>query len=265
MSKKYNKKICRFIALSLFLINCVVFNYKCAWADKMVESNLNEIFISEDNYAYEMKQIVEPYLNNLESNGYIEGQEGIDIFYKKYILEDSIGSIVISHGFTEVIDKYNEIIYYFLNNGYSVFAMEHRGHGRSGYLGKDTSQIYVKDYNYYILDLKKFIDEIVVPDSGDKDLFLFAHSMGGGIAAKFLQDYPEYFDAAVLTGPMMEVNTGSFPKFIARPITWVMTNLGLGYSYAAGEEPYTDEYDFEGASTSSEARYSYTYNNLRNL
>ena len=100
MSKKYNKKICRFIALSLFLINCVVFNYKCAWADKMVESNLNEIFISEDNYAYEMKQIVEPYLNNLESNGYIEGQEGIDIFYKKYILEDSIGSIVISHGFT---------------------------------------------------------------------------------------------------------------------------------------------------------------------
>ncbi len=184
----------------------------------MVESSLNEIFISEENYADEMQQVVEPYLSNLEENGYIEGQEGIDIFYKKYILEDAVGSIVISHGFTEVIDKYNEIIYYFLNNGYSVFAIEHRGHGRSGYLGKDTSQIYVKDYNYYILDLKKFIDEIVVPDSGDKDLFLFAHSMGGGIAAKFLQDYPEYFDAAVLTGPMMEVNTGSFPKFIARPI-----------------------------------------------
>ena len=54
----------------------------------MVESNLNEIFISEDNYAYEMKQMHKPYLNNLESNGYIEGQEGIDIFYKKYILED---------------------------------------------------------------------------------------------------------------------------------------------------------------------------------
>ena len=71
MSKKYNKNIHRFIALSLFLINCVVFNYKCVWADKMVESNLNEIFISEDNYAYEMKEIVEPYLNNLEKSGYI--------------------------------------------------------------------------------------------------------------------------------------------------------------------------------------------------
>ena len=34
-----------------------------------------------------MKEIVEPYLNNLEKSGYIEGQEGIDIFYKKYIGE----------------------------------------------------------------------------------------------------------------------------------------------------------------------------------
>ena len=62
----------------------------------------------------------------------------------------------------------------------------------------------------------------------------------------------------------MEVNTGSFPKFIARPITWVMANFGLGYLYAAGEKPYTDEYDFEGACTSSEARYSYTYDNIVN-
>lgn len=30
------------------------------------------------------------------------------------MVEDPVGSIVISHGFTEVIDKYNEIIYYFL-------------------------------------------------------------------------------------------------------------------------------------------------------
>ena len=31
----------------------------------------------------------------------------LDIFYKKYMVEDPVGSIVISHGFTEVIDKYN--------------------------------------------------------------------------------------------------------------------------------------------------------------
>ena len=66
MSKKYNKKICRFIALSLFFINCLVLNYRSVWADGMVESSLNEIFISEENYADEMQQVVEPYLSNLE-------------------------------------------------------------------------------------------------------------------------------------------------------------------------------------------------------
>ena len=64
MSKKYNKKICRFIALSLFLINCVVFNYKCAWADKMVESNLNEIFISEDKFTQYNFRVLLKFISN---------------------------------------------------------------------------------------------------------------------------------------------------------------------------------------------------------
>ena len=262
MNKSYTKYLYKFLILSLVIVNSIVFNQQFTWATNLSESKLNEIFISEENYSEEMENVVEPYLNSLEESGYIEGQEELDIFYKKYILEDSKGSIVISHGFTEVIEKYNEIIYYFLKNGYSVFAIEHRGHGRSGYLGKDKSQIYVEDYNYYVLDFKKFMDEIVVPETEDKKLFLFAHSMGGGIGTKFLEDYPEYFDAAVLTGPMMEVNTGSFPKFVARPIAFLMANLGQDYRYAAGEVAYTDTYDFEGASTSSEARYAYTYNNV---
>ena len=32
--------------------------------------------------------------------------------------------------------------------------------------------------------------------------------MGGAIGAKFLEDYPEYFDRAVLSSPMLEINTG---------------------------------------------------------
>lgn len=41
--------------------------------------------------------------------------------------------------------------------------MEHRGHGRSGKLGvKDNTQVNVENFNYYIEDLKKFIDKIVI-------------------------------------------------------------------------------------------------------
>ena len=42
--------------------------------------------------------------------------------------------------------------------------------------------------------------------------------MGGGIAARFVEMYPEYFAAAVLSAPMMEVDTGSVNATLARTI-----------------------------------------------
>ena len=45
-------------------------------------------------------------------------------------------------------------------------------------------------------------------NSGEQKLFLFAHSMGGAIGADFLEEYPEYFNSAILSAPMFQVNTG---------------------------------------------------------
>ena len=57
--------------------------------------------------------------------------------------------------------------------------MEHRGHGRSGCLGaNDNTQINVEDFNYYINDLKLFIDKEVL-ENNKNELFLFSHSIGG--------------------------------------------------------------------------------------
>ena len=262
MSKKYNKKICRFIALSLFFINCLVLNYRSVWADGMVESSLNEIFISEENYADEMQQVVEPYLSNLEENGYIEGQEGIDIFYKKYILEDAVGSIVISHGFTECLEKFTELIYYFTEMGYSVYGLEHRGHGRSSNLNlKEKSQIHIDSFDYYIEDLKIFMDEIV--QKKGNSVFLFAHSMGGAIGTLFLEKYQEYFEKAVLSSPMMEINTGSYSENMAYLISKFFIAIGKGKNYIFGQGPFNGEYNLEESATSNKYRYSRHLNVLR--
>ena len=152
------------------------------------------------------------------------------------------------------------VIYYFLNNGYNVFAIEHRGHGRSTNLGvKDTSQIYVRYFNQYIEDFKTLLDEVVVPNSQGKKLFLFAHSMGGGIGAKFLEDYPEYFNAAILTAPMLEVSTGNVPSFIAKTIVKLAVAFGMDGEYVMGKQPYTPEYDVNQIGTSCLPRYEYIH------
>ena len=128
-----------------------------------IENKLDDIYISEDNYAEDMKNIVEPYINSKIKSGYVDGDEGIKLYYEKYNVEDAKGNIVISHGYCENLERYHEVIYYFMKNGYNVFGVEHRGHGRSGTLGiADKTQINLKDFNQYVSDFKIFMDEVVM-------------------------------------------------------------------------------------------------------
>lgn len=263
---KTNKKITQKLSLTLSaLILFVLCTVNITASAHCKNSTISKTFISEENLGQAMDSIVVPYISSFESTGYFTGQNNVNIFYKKYVLPNSKGNIVISHGFTEYVEKYNELIYYFLKEGYSVFIAEHRGHGRSGHLGKvDSTQVNVEDNEYYILDLKTFIDSVVKPNSKDKKLFLFGHSMGGGIAAKFAEEYPNYFSAVILTAPMLEIDTGSTNALVARSLANLMVNTGNGGKYVLGHGAFDGTYDFENSSTGSRARYDYTYNMVNN-
>jgi lysophospholipase len=221
-------------------------------------------YISQSNYEEEMSNKIEPYLKEKLKKGHILGVNDIKLYYEKYIVENPKASIVICHGFGEFSEKYNEIIYYFMREGYSVFVLEHRGHGRSQRLGVDDYQINVERFNYYVDDFKRFIDEIVVRQSDNKNLFLFAHSMGGAIGTVFLEAYTEYFKAAVLSSPMYEINTGKIPKALANAVAEGMKFFGKGINYLPGQLPYRDKKVFSSRSTSCKERYNYLQDKIRN-
>lgn len=226
----------------------------------VIESTIDDIFISEENYSEKINEQVIPYLNSIMQEGNIHGEDDIELYYRKYKVENSTGSIVISHGFGEFIEIYNELIYYFTKNGYNVFMMEHRGHGRSGTLGiEDETQIHVEDFKDYVEDLKKFVSEVVIKENGDDDLFLYAHSMGGAIGSAFLIDYPEYFDAAILNAPMMTVHTGNVPLFLAKLIANIANLIGLGGKYVPGRGAYKTFF-IEDSGTTSVDRFNFTFN-----
>ena len=235
------------------------------FASGEVENTLGNLYINEEGYKDKMDNIATPYLEKVLQKGYIKGEEDLDIYYEKYIVQSSKGSIVISDGFSEYTGKYKELIYYFVQKGYSVFILDHRGQGNSGSLGvKDGSQINVEDYNYYISDFKSFLDEIVLPDQvKNEKLFLFCHSMGGGIGASFLEEYPEYFNAAILSAPMLQINTGNYPSFVAKLIAKTMNLIGLGDNYVFGQGKYVENNNVEESCTSSEERFSYSNNKLK--
>lgn len=221
-------------------------------------------YISQNTYKEEMLNKVEPYLKDKLKYGYIMGENNVMLYYEKFIVENSKANIVICHGFAEFTEKYYELIYYFIKDGYSVFIIEHRGHGRSQRIGIDDSQINVEMFDYYIKDFKKFIDKIVIPNSGNKNLLLFAHSMGGAIATAFLEKYNNYFKAAVLSSPMHGISTGKVPEILAKIVSIMMKVCGNKIKYMPGQVPYNKKKFFPSKSTSCNERYEYLYEKIKN-
>lgn len=233
----------------------------------MKVSNLNfnkftNKYISEKNFKEEMKTKVEPYLDSLRKSGYLVGSNDLKFYYETFIQENSKASIVISHGFGEFIERYHELIYYFLRENYSVFIMEHRGHGRSSRLGSDKSQVNVEKFDYYVDDFNKFVEQIVNPSEKGKKLLLFAHSMGGGIGTSYLEKYPTRFNAAILSAPMFEINTGKYPKIVADIVSRLMKIINTGDAYLPGQKVYNGSYKFPGRATTCKARYDHSYNKM---
>lgn len=214
-------------------------------------------YLSEDNFEKEMETVVEPFLKSHEERGTFEAVDGSRIAYYKYVLPDAKAGIVISHGFSEFAAKYGEWIYLFLRAGYSVFFLEHRGHGESARAVEDKERIHVVSYEEYVQDVHTFVTKTVFPANDRKPCFLYAHSMGGAIGALVIEEFPTLFDGAVLSAPMFSINIGPLPVWLAKLVARIEIKRNRGKEFAIGQHGYDGNEKFEESCSLSEARFRY--------
>lgn len=214
--------------------------------------------ISEKNYEQMMRTVVEPGLAAMREEVNMPLVSGGTLHAEVYNRYDAKKAVVILHGYTECAEKFRELFWYFIQAGYSVFAMDHRGHGYSVREIEDLSVTHVDDFNQYLRDLEQFMDAVVRPRMGDAPLYLFGHSMGGALAAIALMEHPEWFARAVLNAPMIKCVTGSVPSWVAEAIVKAECMLGRGNKRAIVGKPFDPEREtFEGSHSTSRPRFDY--------
>lgn len=214
-----------------------------------------QVFLGEEDYRGKMVQIVRPLLDKARKTGYYKSFYGARIYYEAYIHPQERAAIVISHGFCEFAKKFEEVIFYFYQAGYTVYIPEHRGHGYSKRSVKDHGKVHICSYQDYVLDLHGFITEVVSKDRIHGKLVLYAHSMGGAVAALYLEQYTEVFSGAVLSSPMLEIDFGKTPVFLIWLMLLFKKLIGLEEDYVAGHHAFDGIPHFETSSCLSEARY----------
>lgn len=214
------------------------------------------MIIKEQAYAEQMKHTIEPYLAERKQEAFLERDSDRKIYYVRYQADNAKGVILISHGFTETADKYCEPAYYFLKAGFHVYIPEHLGHGRSTRLVEDLSLVHIDDYRTYVEDLLAAASaaKAAYPEL---PLYLYGHSMGGGIAACAAAKEPDIFTKLILSSPMIRPQTGRVPWTAVKAAVPVKLRLGKEKEYLSGHHPYDGTEAFEDSAAASRARFDY--------
>ncbi|MFM5699785.1 alpha/beta fold hydrolase [Aeromonas veronii] len=189
--------------------------------------------------------------------GEFKGKDGVTIRYAALRQEKVDRAILIVNGRVESYLKYQELAWDLWRQGYSLYLIDHRGQGMSGRMLNDLQKGYVDQFDDYVVDLKQFHDQIIMADQPAK-LFLLAHSMGGAISARYLERWPDDIKAAVLSSPMLGINLGGLPKWLAKGLASTIGTVGgwLGEPpYGPGQGAYQDHGFAYNELTHSQPRY----------
>ncbi len=166
----------------------------------------------------------------------------LQLHYSYWQPESATAALVLIPGRIEAGHKYLELINEALTAGYQVYVLDHQGQGASERLDGSSQIGDVRLFNDYVADLENFIHHIVKLQT-TLPLLALAHSMGGGILCRYLQQQPRHgINAAIFCSPMWGIPTRPLPQALALPLSSIVSQLNQYFSeqswYVTGQGPY---------------------------
>jgi lysophospholipase len=133
------------------------------------------------------------------------------------------GSVVVSPGRTEAIEKYLELTGELLARGYVVLVHDWRGQGLSHRSLPDRLAGHADGFDGFIEDYRAILGayEARLP----KPWIAVGHSMGGCLTLAALASGEDRFAAALLCAPMLGIQIKE-PIWLARGVSALMTRIG---------------------------------------
>lgn len=148
-----------------------------------------------------------------EEYQYITSAQGIKMYYRHEVSKNPKAIVIVSHGYAEHSGFYTPLMKFLASKGYGVYALDHRGHGRS-----EEERGHLEKFEFFLEDMDLFVDFIQGAHS-KLPLYLFGHSMGGLITFAYGILHPEKIRGQIFSGAAMERPVGT--EWIPSWIFWI--------------------------------------------
>ncbi|ULE34835.1 alpha/beta hydrolase [Mycobacterium sp. IDR2000157661] len=151
-----------------------------------------------------------------------DGVGGVRIVYDVWTPDtEPRGVVVLCHGYAEHARRYDHVAERFGEAGLLTYALDLRGHGRSG--GK---RVYLRQIGEYIGDFHGLVG-VAAADHPDLPRVVLGHSMGGGVVFTYGVEHPEDYTAMVLSGPAVYAQdaVSSFMIGVAKLVGSILPGL----------------------------------------
>lgn len=155
--------------------------------------------------------------------GRLPGAAGGEVYWQGWLPDGPAAVVLLSHGYAEHSGRYEHVAARLNDAAYAVYALDHRGHGRS-----DGTRANVDSFATVRRDLTSLREHV-----GDQHphvpFFLLGHSLGGLIALDYAtQGGADGLAGLLLSGPAVDPSIGStLDRVVAPVLSRLVPNLGV--------------------------------------
>lgn len=151
--------------------------------------------------------------------GTLATDDGLALYWQSWQPPgDPEGVLLFVHGLAEHSGRYLNPVRHFVARGWTCFAFDYRGHGRS-----PGPRVHIDSFDEYLADLGEGHRLARIRHPKQK-IFLVGHSQGGLLSLLYAQQNPEHLAGVVVSSPFLGVHPDSRPspivmgasKFISR-------------------------------------------------
>ncbi len=179
-----------------------------------------------------------------ERTGELRAEDGVRLHYRSWPAPAERATLLVSHGLGEHGGRYAGVAEDLAEHGITSYAIDHRGHGRSG-----GARGHVAHFGQFVRDFESFRAAIAKEHSTGKPIFLLGHSMGGLIAIRHLQTHPEApYAGAVLSAPLVGIAVQAprwkvaLSGFFSRWVPWLPFHNAIDTAMLSTAPGYAESY-----------------------